>query len=77
MSQEKKLKFWKMAVENVEKNWDMENDRSKESKEEQLQEQALLTMSLVHKCVSFSHRLLNDRFEFKGNVEQLEIVCLM
>lgn len=28
-----KLKLWKMAVENVEKNWDEENDRPKESQE--------------------------------------------
>ncbi len=38
MSEEKKLKLWKMAVENVEKNWDMENDRPKERQEEQQQQ---------------------------------------
>ena len=39
MSQEKKLKLWKMAVENVEQNWDMENDRPKERQEEQPESQ--------------------------------------
>jgi hypothetical protein len=38
MSQEKKLKLWKMAVEKVEQNWDMENDRPKESQEQQQQQ---------------------------------------
>ena len=35
-----KLKLWKMAVENVEQNWDMENDRPKESQEQQCNQES-------------------------------------